>query len=152
MSPSPFSLRIQHGITGGFAPPRPSAVHDLSLESSTSPFIVLSSAIREDGTPSLLPHPPKSVPVSDDTTALIDELQTILRRLPTENPPSADIYRQDIGIFWQGADGFTWVNAAPQGCGGWEGDVKVTDEDRKAFGRAVEITETLVGRGVAKEN
>lgn len=139
------------GITGGFAPPRPSAVHDLALDPSSDPTsIFLSSAIRDDGTPSLQSHPPKHVKVSADTDALIDELQTILRRLPTENPPSADIYRRDIGIFWQG-DGFEWVNAAPQGCGGFDSSVNVTDDDRKAFDRAVDIVEELVKKGVAKE-
>ncbi|KAI0052657.1 hypothetical protein FA95DRAFT_1586553 [Auriscalpium vulgare] len=150
MSPAPFALRIQHGITGGFAPPRPSAVHEFSLEPS-SQFIALTSQIRDHGTPTLLAHPSKSVHVSDETTALVNELQTILKRLPTENPPSTDIYQQDIGIFWQGSDGFSWFNAAPSGCGGFESDVKVTDDDKKAFGRAIEITEDLVSKGVAKE-
>jgi len=65
--------------------------------------------------------------------------------------PSADIYGRNIGIFWQGPDGFEWVNSAPQGCGASEGTV-VTEDDKKAFDRAVEFTEVLVKRGEAYED
>ena len=66
--------------------------------------------------------------------------------------PSSDIYGRNIGIFWQGADGFTWVNSAPEGCGGSQSEVRVTEEDKEAFDRAVEITEILVKRGIAHES
>jgi hypothetical protein len=66
--------------------------------------------------------------------------------------PSSDIYGRNIGIFWQSVDGFTWVNSAPEGCGGTQSNVKVTEVDQKAFDRAVEITEILVKRGVAHES
>jgi hypothetical protein len=93
----------------------------------------------------------QSIPISDDTTKLVNELERILRKLPTEEMPSSDIYGRDIGILWQGADGFTWVNSAPEGCGGTQSNVQVTEDDQKAFDRAVEITEILVKRGVAHE-
>jgi hypothetical protein len=78
-------------------------------------------------------------------------LEGILRKLPTEEVPSADIYDRDIGIFWQGPDGFMWANSAPEGCSQSEGGIVVTKEDKDAFNRAVEITEILVKRGVAQE-
>ena len=45
-----------------------------------------------------------------------------------------------------------WTNSAPEGCGGsGSGTVVVTKENKDAFNRAVEITETLVKGGVAQE-
>ncbi|KAI0036997.1 hypothetical protein K488DRAFT_39963 [Vararia minispora EC-137] len=147
----PFSLRIQHGIAGGFAPPNPSAVHDLSFEQGAS-TIFLSSKIRPDGTPSLQAQDLKAIhPSTEDNVSLLAELESILNKLPTEDVPSSDIYGRDIGIFYQSPD-LTWINAAPQGCARFESDVKVTEEDKTAFGRAVEIIETLVQRGVAHES
>ena len=94
----------------------------------------------------------QGIPISDDTTELVNELEHILRKLPTEEVPSSDIYSRNIGIFWQGADGFMWANSAPEGCGGSQSDIRVTEDDRRAFDRAVEITEILVKRGVARES
>ncbi|KAI0300506.1 hypothetical protein B0F90DRAFT_1723499 [Multifurca ochricompacta] len=152
MSPEPFELRIQHGIAGGFAPPRVSAVHDLSLKTSGTSHILLLSQFPLDKEVQQNKLNSKNIPISDDTTKLIQELEGILRKLPTETVPSADIYNRNIGIFWQGADGFTWANSAPQGCGGFEGGAVVTEDDKKAFNRAVEITEILVTRGIAQES
>src|SRR5712671_2493377 len=160
MSPGPFALRIQHGtvlrfashevlcnqdtgIVGGFVPPRPTAVHDLSLEIDT-PHIFLRSEFPfpSDSAVQALEQGPKSlsIPISDDTTSLVKELHGILRKLPTEEFPSADIYGRNIGIFWQGPDGFTWVNSAPEGCAASGSTVVVTEDDKKAFDRAVAIT------------
>jgi len=156
MSPGPFDLRIQHGITGGFAPPRPSAVHDLSFKPPSNPHILLTSQFPfppATATVQQLDTKPKRIEISDDTTTLVKELEGILRKLPKEQMPSKDIYGRDIGIFWEGA-GFTWVNSAPQGCGTFDSDsgVVVTEDDKKAFDRAVAITEILVQRGVAHES
>jgi hypothetical protein len=142
----------QTGILGGFVPPRPSAVHDLTLEAQDTPHILLLSHFPSDSaTEQLGPHP-KNIPISEDTTSLVKELEGILRKLPTEEVPSTDIYQRDIGIFWQGPDGFVWANSAPQGCGEFQGGgTVVTGDDKKAFNRAVEITEVLVKRGVAHE-
>jgi len=155
MSPGPFALRIQHGIVGGFVPPRPTAVHDLSLETDTS-HIFLRSEFPFPSDPGVqaLEQGPKSlsIPISEDTTSLVKELGGILRNLPKEEEPSVDIYGRNIGLFWQGPDGFTWVNTAPEGCGASESTVVVTEDDKKAFDRAVAITEILVKRGVADED
>ncbi|KAI9465787.1 hypothetical protein BJY52DRAFT_1220528 [Lactarius psammicola] len=153
MSPGPFDLRIQHGILGGFIPPRPSAVHDLSFPPG-NPHILLTSKFPfpSDRTVQQLESKPKSIPISDDTTSLVKELEGILRKLPTEEVPSNDIYGRNIGIFWEGADGFAWANSAPQGCGRFDSGIVVTEDHKEAFNRAVEITEILVQRGVAYES
>jgi hypothetical protein len=139
------------GIIGGFVPPNPSAVHDLTLEGTDTPHILLLSQFPSDPAAQQVELKPKSIPISDDTTSLVKELEGILRKLPTEDVPSSDIYDRNIGIFWQGPDGFMWTNSAPQGCGQYEGGTVVTKEDKDAFNRAVEITEILVKRGVAQE-
>jgi len=155
MSPG-FDLRIQHGILGGIIAPRPSAVHDLSFKPQANHHILLTSQFPFSSdtvtTAQQLESKPKSIPISDDTTHLVKELEGILRKLPIEEVPSNDIYGRNIGIFWEGADGFTWLNSAPQGCGTFDSGVVVTEDDKKAFDRAVEITETLVQRGVAYES
>jgi|SRR6266852_4490434 len=139
------------GIVGGFVPPNPSAVHDLTLEAQDTPHILLLSQFPSN--PAAQPLKPRNIPVSEDTTSLVKELEGILRKLPKEDVPSADIYGRNIGIFWQGQgpDGFEWMNSAPEGCGESEGSTVVTEDDKKAFDRAVEITEVLVKRGVAHE-
>ncbi|KAH9072985.1 hypothetical protein EDB83DRAFT_2505323 [Lactarius deliciosus] len=155
MSPGPFDLCIQHGILGGFIPPRPSAVHNLSFKPPGNPHILLTSQFPYPSggvTAQQLDSKPKSIQISDDTTNLVKELEDILRKLPTEEVPSNDIYGRNIGIFWQGADGFAWANSAPQGCGRFDSGIVVTEDHKKDFGRAVEITETLVQRGVAHES
>jgi hypothetical protein len=126
----------------------PSAVHSLSFN-STIQEIVLSSHTRADGTPELLSEGQKTVPITTDTDALLDRLQTILRKLPTEKHPRCDIYQKDTGIIWQ-SDDFTWINAAPEGCNQMESEVIVTQQDRDAFNEAVQIAETLVQQGVAE--
>jgi len=152
MSPGPFALRIQYGIIGGFVPPNPSAVHSLTLESTYTPHILLLSQFPSNPAAQQAELKPKNIPISDDTTSLIKELEGILLELPTEEVPSADIYGRNIGIFWQGSDGFMWANSAPEGCGESDsGTVVVTKDNKDAFNRAVEITETLVKRGVAQE-
>jgi len=137
------------GIVGGFVPPNPSAVHDLTQEAKDTPHILLLS--RFPSNPAAQPLKPKNIPVSEDTTSLVKELEGILRKLPKEEVPSADIYGRDIGIFWQGPDGFEWTNSVPEGCGAFESSTVVKEDDKKAFDRAVEITEVLVKRGVADE-
>lgn len=124
-------------------------MHDLTLEAKDTPHILLLSQFPSN--PAAQPLKPKNIPVSKDTTSLVKELEGILRKLPKEDVPSADIYRRNIGIFWQGPDGFEWTNSAPQGCGTFESSIVVKEDDKKAFDRAVEITEVLVKRGVAHE-
>jgi len=140
---------LRTGIVGGFVPPNPSAVHDLTLEAQDTPHILLLSQFPSN--PAAQPLKPRNILVSEDTTSLVKELEGILRKLPKEEVPSADIYGRNIGIFWQGPDGFEWTNSAPQGCGTFESSIVVKEDDKKAFDRAVEITEVLVKRGVAHE-
>ncbi|KAH8116778.1 hypothetical protein DFH11DRAFT_1577509 [Phellopilus nigrolimitatus] len=147
---SEFSLRLQHGITGGFAPPTPSAIHTFT-KSAPQTHILIASTTRADGTPSLTDAAPKSLSLTDaegDATqhALVNELYGILKSIPTESPPgSEDIYRLDTSIFWQ-SDDLMWINGGPQGCGGGTSEVQPTDKEKAKFGRAVEIVNELLSR------
>jgi hypothetical protein len=130
------------GIAGGFAPPTPSAVYQLSLASNQSSLQVLSST-RPPGTPALQDAAPKSLAVST-AAPLVDELETILSSLPTEVPPgSEDIYGLDTSIMY-GSDKLEWMNGGPQGCGGGTSEVQATEEQKAQFKRAVEIVSKLV--------
>ncbi|KDR74839.1 hypothetical protein GALMADRAFT_249744 [Galerina marginata CBS 339.88] len=141
-----YSLRLQSGITGGFAPPTPNAIHTITMPLN-SESLTIASAIRPSGTPSLQDIAPKFISVKkDDTSALVDELHGILKELPTEVPPgSEDIYGLDTSIAW-GSDDLMWCNGGPQGCGGGTSSVQATAEQKAKFKRAVDIVNELVAK------
>jgi len=142
MPPSQFYVRLQNGITGGFAPPTPSAVHVLSRSKDSPSDLVISTAVRPDGQASLAQASDKRVEV-DSHAALIDELHSLLKGLPTESPPgSEDIYGLDTSIAW-GSDDLEWANGGPAGCGGGHSETQASEEDKKKFKRAVEIVNEL---------
>lgn len=85
-------LTFSIGIAGGFAPPTPSAVHELSRSTDAPEHVVVNSSVRPSGQPSLSAALPKKLAV-DPNMPLIDELHSILKTLPMEHPPgSEDIY------------------------------------------------------------
>ncbi|KAL1658369.1 hypothetical protein GGF50DRAFT_108635 [Schizophyllum commune] len=141
-----LTLRQQPGITGGFAPPTPNAIHTLTRPLNQTTLAV-TSAIRPEGTPSLQDAVPKQLNAEDaHTTQLLDELHGILKSIPTEQPPgSEDIYGLDTSIAW-GSDDLMWCNGGPSGCGGGESYVKPTEEEKAKFKRAVEIVKELVDK------
>jgi len=146
MAPSQYFITLQKGITGGFAPVTPSAVYTIQ-KANSAPSIVIQSAERPDGTPSLLDSAPKSIQ-SADTGAekLVDELEGILKSLPTESPPgSQDIYGLDTSIMF-GSDNFVWRNNAAEGCENMS-ETQPTEEQKQQFERAVDIIKELVARG-----
>ena len=98
--------------------------------------------MRPDGTSSLSSAVTKRISV-DDHTALIDELHSILKEIPTEFPPgSEDIYGLDTSIAW-GSEDLQWYNGGPSGCGGGHSETQASAEDKKKFKRAVEIVNEL---------
>ncbi|KAH7337857.1 hypothetical protein B0J17DRAFT_573228 [Rhizoctonia solani] len=146
MPPQQFYLRLQHGIVGGFAPPTPNAIHQLSRGEDDPNSLFVQSMIRPEGTPSLQENPPKGLAIGDPShgaNALIDELHSILKEIPTEQPPgSEDIYGMNTSIMW-GSDDLEWANGGPQGCGGGTSFVQPTEEQKAKFKRAVEIVNQL---------
>ena len=136
------------GITGGFAPPTPNAIHTFT-KAKDQTHILVSSAVRQDGTPSLTNIAPKTVELTSadapsDSTALVDELHSILKSIPTESPPgSEDIYGMDTSIAW-GSEDLMWMNGGPSGCVAGTSEVQASDEDKAKFRRAVEIVNKLV--------
>jgi len=142
-NPSLFFFVI--GISGGFAPPTPSAIYTIT-QPLNADALTISSFVRPDGTPGIQSKAtPKSISSQDKHTAsLIDELYGILKTIPTEDPPgSEDIYGLDTGIAW-GSDDLEWMNGGPQGCSGGTSMVQATQKDKIKFKRAVEIVQELV--------
>ncbi|KIK52974.1 hypothetical protein GYMLUDRAFT_179561 [Collybiopsis luxurians FD-317 M1] len=144
MAPAEYSLRLQKGITGGFAPPTPSFIATIT-RTENADTLNISSASRADGTPDLGSFAPKSSDTTESAEAWMDELHGILKKLPTEQPPgSEDIYGLDTSIFW-GSDDLQWFNGGMSGVSGGPGSVQATPEQKAQFKRAVEIVESLVG-------
>ncbi|KAK2460733.1 hypothetical protein APHAL10511_007203 [Amanita phalloides] len=151
-----FSVRLQHGIKGGFAPPTPNAIHtidldtnDLSALSAEQHHVLrVNSHIRQDGTADIQGGHPKTLTIphgSDDENA-IHELHALLKDLPTEFPPGAeDIYGLDTSIAW-GSENLRWQNGGPEGCGSGQSAVKADDDHKVKFKRAVEIVNGLVNK------
>ncbi|KAH9919234.1 uncharacterized protein B0H18DRAFT_1086703 [Fomitopsis serialis] len=109
MAPTEFSLRLQHGITGGIAPPTPSAIYTITRTPS-QPSWNITAAVR--------------------ATTLVGELYDILKSIPTEQPPgSEDIYGLDTSIAF-GSDDLMWMNGGPAGCGTGTSTVQATAEDK----------------------
>jgi len=145
--PSEFSLRLQHGITGGFAPPTPNAIFTVT-GARQIPHLLVTAAVRPSGTPSLQDAAPKNLTIDGDTSKLVEELYGILSTIPVESPPgSEDIYGLDTSIAF-GSDGLQWMNGGPSGCGGGHSEVQATEEDKTKFRRAVQIVEQLVGQNL----
>ncbi|KAF9485719.1 hypothetical protein BDN70DRAFT_910071 [Pholiota conissans] len=137
-----YSLRLQEGITGGFAPPTPNLIHTITQPLNSDTLTII-TALRPVGTPSLQNLAPKYLTKDDENSKLVDELHGILKNLPTESPPgSQDIYGLDTSIAW-GSDDLEWMNGSPQGCGGGTSEVQATDEQKAQFKRAVEIVKQL---------
>ncbi|GAW10343.1 hypothetical protein LENED_012598 [Lentinula edodes] len=120
MALSEYSLRLQKGITGGFAPPTPSFIATITrpVDSDT---LNITSASRPSGTPDLQSFAPKTLALgtvevtalgSVSVEGLIDELHGILKELPTEEPRGSST-------------------------------VQPTPEQKAQFKRAVEIVEAL---------
>jgi len=138
-----FYVRLQQGITGGFAPPTPSEIHIITASSQFPESISITSSIRPHGTPDLQDATPTSIPITH-VTHLVEELHAILKIIPIESPPgSEDIYGMDTSIAW-GSNDLEWVNGGPSGCSGGVSTVQPTEADKAKFRRAVEIVKELV--------
>ena len=82
-----------------------------------------------------------------ESAALVDELHSILKSIPTESPPgSEDIYGMNTSIAW-GSEDLMWMNGGPSGCVAGTSEVQATHEDKVKFMRAVEIINILLQMG-----
>ena len=128
------------GITGGFAPPTPSAI--FTMASTPSNDIHVTAAVRPDGTPTLQDAAPKSLSTADSKTLTqLNELQAILRSIPESNE-----YGMDTALAYRSND-LRWLNRnASQGCEtGSTFKKQASAEEKAKFKRAVELVETLAG-------
>ena len=140
------------GISGGFAPPNPTSVQQITSSlSGGAPSVLLQTTTRGPGQRRLPDEPTAESTLPSSTITKVDklvaELESILKKLPTELPPgSKDIYGMDIGLTF-GNENVEWMNGGPQGCGGGFSEVEVTEAEREEFKRAVAIVEELVKLG-----
>ncbi|KZV93321.1 hypothetical protein EXIGLDRAFT_646361 [Exidia glandulosa HHB12029] len=145
MAPSEYYIRLQRGIRGGFAPPRPSEVVQITHSSASPETVLVAVETRADGSAGLTAAAPKSVAATKAST-LVEELQSLLKDLPVETPRgTADIYGLDIGITF-GSSELEWANGSGAGCGPGQSEVQATEEQKAKFKRAVEIVEQLVAQ------
>ena len=132
------------GIQGGFAPPKPTAIHEIKYAADTG--VTIDTHVRSAGAPT-------STTVADTqhsaVDALVTELEGILAGLPQADERAADIYGRDVGIFF-GSDALQWRNSASEGCGAAEPETPPTEAQKQQFRRAVEISEELVALGAAQ--
>ncbi|KAH7409181.1 hypothetical protein BKA64DRAFT_389473 [Cadophora sp. MPI-SDFR-AT-0126] len=142
MAPAEFSIRLQVGITGGFAPPSPSAIHTIT-RSPSSPTMSITSQQRLPGSHDLQPLPTKTIPVQNYVEQ-IDQIYNVLKELPVDDPPgSEDIYGLDTGVTWSG-NGLQWSNGGPEGCGSDFSNVQVGREETERFQEVVKLILEIV--------
>ncbi|KAL6912566.1 hypothetical protein FSST1_010326 [Fusarium sambucinum] len=135
MAPSQFYFRLQHGITGGFAPPTPDLIIEITGDGGSLQINVNEGVECRDSTS-------KTETVAT-YEALVDELHGIVKELPTEEPTgSEDIYGFDTGIVW-GSDDLEWRNGGPQGCSGGSSSVEASEDQKQQFSRAIEIIKAI---------
>jgi hypothetical protein len=136
---------VQTGITGGFAPPTPSAILIVTGTPNKSDLQVTAS-YRPDGEPTLQDALPKSLAKTEPgVDEMIAELYTILKSIPTGgSSQNSDYYRLDTSIAFM-SDDLMWQNGAPQGCSGW-GEEKASQVETAKFQRAIQIVENLVAQ------
>ena len=143
-----MSNRPPPGVSGGFAPPTPSAAKSVSYAAGTNTLQIQITPPSSDLAPASLQKGVNALVEKDSSVVeLIEELQSILKSIPTENPRgSEDIYGFGTTIVW-GSDELEWENLVPAGCGG-ASTVQATDEDKEKFKRALRIADDLVAKGV----
>ncbi|KAI6126901.1 hypothetical protein F5141DRAFT_362518 [Pisolithus sp. B1] len=146
-----YRVVFQKGITGGFAPPTPSALYSLEVgEDGTD--LTISSQIRPHGTPALQPPVTRTLAINSGDIALLAELKRILSSIPPQYPGAQDFYGKDISIVAIQAPLSlvppvqTISGGVPYGTAAAYALQPPTEEQIESFNRAVEI----VGRLVAK--
>ncbi|KAI6144981.1 hypothetical protein BKA82DRAFT_4169049 [Pisolithus tinctorius] len=92
-----YRVVLQRGITGGFAPPTPEALHMLAV-SEDSTELTITSQIRPFGTPTLQPAVTTTLAIDDGDVMLLAELKDILSSIPPQYPGAQDCYGRDISI------------------------------------------------------
>jgi len=144
MAPSEFYIQVQQGgasagFAGGTAPP-PSAGHAIT-RSAQSKSLQIQSVSGGDQ---------QSAEFTSSKEKLVDEIQGILKDLPTVTSGLDVIYDTDVGLFWGSDSGDlpAWKNKRQGeiGEGEREGSSwrRATDEENAKFKRVVELVDKLV--------
>ncbi|KAI6014481.1 hypothetical protein PISMIDRAFT_672195 [Pisolithus microcarpus 441] len=137
-----YRVVFQKGITGGFAPPTPSALYCLEV-SEDATELNITSHIRPDGTPVLQPPVTKTLELNDDEIVLLATLKSILSSVPPQYPGAQDFYGRDISIVAT-QDPQATSGGVPYGTAAARALQPPTEEQVEKFNRAVEIVRRLV--------
>ncbi|GFF38429.1 hypothetical protein IFM58399_05232 [Aspergillus lentulus] len=141
MAPSGYAIKLQRGITGGPQPQNPSFICTLYKDPDADD----SQVYVQQTEPATTGSQESSKTINEsDVNVLVEELYSILKKLPTEEPPgSEDIYGLDTSIMWE-SDDLRWWNGGPSGCEGGESSVRPTAEQKTMFKRAVDIVMSML--------
>ena len=126
------------GIEGGFAPPTPKARYLITRAPKSGNFII-STNIRRDGTPDLVPIVERNLKVADYVKS-ITRLQTILRDIPVQYPGAEDLYGRNTSIVHI-TDSRKLADLHISGSEAGRGIARPTEEQKVLFDEAVTIIE-----------
>ncbi|KAF9224681.1 hypothetical protein BS17DRAFT_778798 [Gyrodon lividus] len=135
-----FTITLQKGITGGFAPPTPSALHTLTT-TPDSTTVTVTSQKRPPGTPSLQDPVTRTLPLREHATEL-EELQKILSAIPPQYPGAQDLYGSDTSIIYRTGEAAA-QGVHPYGSAAGYGIAPPTEEEKGKFKRAIKIITDL---------
>ncbi|CAG8685692.1 8693_t:CDS:2 [Ambispora leptoticha] len=123
-----FHIQLTEGIVGGFKPPTVRRVIEINGDPSGG-FVQQSILDGRDD------YRVQSGEISSqELNALVTDLRTTLKELPTEFPIGGqDIYGFDTSIHIQTEDGFEWRNGGPEGCTEHESKIKPTEAQKAIF-------------------
>ncbi|KAG8215958.1 hypothetical protein J3R82DRAFT_7939 [Butyriboletus roseoflavus] len=133
-----FNLIVQKGIEGGFAPSTAKARYLITRAPKSSNFII-STHIRPDGTPDLLPVVSRELKVADYVKS-ITRLQTVLRDLPVQHIGAEDLYGRNTSIVHV-TDPRKLADLHIKGSEAGRGIPQPTEEQKVLFDEAVRIIE-----------
>ncbi|CAG8627612.1 9551_t:CDS:2 [Ambispora gerdemannii] len=123
-----FHIQLTEGIVGGFKPPTVKRVIEINGDPSGG-FVQQSTLEGRDDY-----RVQNGEITSQEINALVTDLRSTLRVLPTESPAGGeDIYGFDTSIHIQTDDGFEWRNGGPEGCTHHESKTKPTEEQKAIF-------------------
>ncbi|KIK79128.1 hypothetical protein PAXRUDRAFT_834255 [Paxillus rubicundulus Ve08.2h10] len=136
-----FTITLQKGITGGFAPPTPSALYTLTRTPENATVTVVSQ-IRPPGTPSLQDPVTTTFLVEENATTL-KALHHILSSIPPQYPGAQDLYGFDTSIVYRTGEAVA-QGVHIYGSAAGYGVTPPTEKEKGEFQQAVDIIMGLV--------
>ncbi|KIJ16276.1 hypothetical protein PAXINDRAFT_155013 [Paxillus involutus ATCC 200175] len=131
-----FTITLQKGITGGFAPPTPSALYTLTRAPESATVTVVSQK-RPPGTPSLQDPVITTFVVEEQATEL-NALHLILSSIPPQYPGAQDLYGFDTSIIYRTGEAAV-EGVHTYGSAAGHGVAPPTEKEKGEFQQAVNL-------------